>query len=263
MAGDWIKFEKATIDKPEVFEIAEALGIEDDAVIGKLLRVWAWADSNCHADGVTSVTLLSRIDRMVSVPNFGQAMIKVGWLIRHGDQLEFTNFDRHNGKPAKNRALATDRKRESRFCHDASVTKSGLEKRREEVKEKDVYDVLKESRPPSSSPQADPAGSSDQRPDRRPRAMRKPESMEECLVIASRIGVDASDARAWYADMSAADWRDRDGFPLNNWPRALTSHRNILQERRARLGRDKVVAPKTQSDVMAKGLAELDAIFKD
>jgi hypothetical protein len=142
-------------------------------------------------------------------------------------------------------------------------TKSGLEKRREEKStEKDVYDVPKENQPSSPS-QPDPAGSSNQRHDRRPKAMRKPESVEECLIVASRIGVDAPDARAWYADMSEADWRDRDGFPINNWPRALTSHRNILQERRARLGRDKVVAPKTQSDVMAKGLAELDAIFKD
>ena len=33
MAGDWIKFEIATPDKPEVWEIAESLDIDPDAVI--------------------------------------------------------------------------------------------------------------------------------------------------------------------------------------------------------------------------------------
>ena len=44
MAGDWLKFEKVTMDKPEVFEMAGILGIDPDAVVGKLLRVWSWFD---------------------------------------------------------------------------------------------------------------------------------------------------------------------------------------------------------------------------
>lgn len=41
MAGDWIKFEIGTSDKPEVRAIAHDLNIDLDAVIGKLLRVWS------------------------------------------------------------------------------------------------------------------------------------------------------------------------------------------------------------------------------
>lgn len=41
MAGDWLKFEKATLDKPEVFAIAAFTGLDPDAVLGKLLPVLA------------------------------------------------------------------------------------------------------------------------------------------------------------------------------------------------------------------------------
>jgi len=39
MAGDWIKLEHTTPDKPEVFAMADTLGIDPDAVTGKLCRV--------------------------------------------------------------------------------------------------------------------------------------------------------------------------------------------------------------------------------
>ena len=34
MAGDWIKFEHASLDKPEVLRIAELLGVERRYAIG-------------------------------------------------------------------------------------------------------------------------------------------------------------------------------------------------------------------------------------
>jgi hypothetical protein len=40
MAGDWIKIEISTPDKPEVAIIAECLKIDPDAVVGKLFRIW-------------------------------------------------------------------------------------------------------------------------------------------------------------------------------------------------------------------------------
>ena len=38
MAGDWIKVEHTTPDKPEVVKLADMIGIDQDAVVGKLLR---------------------------------------------------------------------------------------------------------------------------------------------------------------------------------------------------------------------------------
>ena len=140
MAGDWLKFEKATLEKPEVFEIAAILGLDPDAVIGKLLRVWNWFDDQSR-DGHASVTVLSLLDRYSGVTGFVDAMQKVGWISKTNDCLILPNFDRHNGSPAKSRALGTKRKQKSRERHGDSVTQSGQkrdksvtreEKRREE-----------------------------------------------------------------------------------------------------------------------------------
>lgn len=45
-AGDWIKVEHATPDKPEVVLMSSIVKIDQDAVTGKLLRVWTWAESS-------------------------------------------------------------------------------------------------------------------------------------------------------------------------------------------------------------------------
>jgi hypothetical protein len=44
VAGDWIKFDTATIDKPEVWELSDALDRTPETVLGHLLRFWVWAD---------------------------------------------------------------------------------------------------------------------------------------------------------------------------------------------------------------------------
>jgi len=62
----WIKLEHATPDKPEIWEMAGILGIDPDAVLGKVLRAWIWADQNCNASGVTSVTVLPLLDPKVA-----------------------------------------------------------------------------------------------------------------------------------------------------------------------------------------------------
>lgn len=113
MAGDWIKVECTTPDKPEVIAMAEILGIDQDAVFGKLMRIWIWADSqtvdgNAGGNGV-SVTV-SFLDRCAHVTGFGKALEQVGWLIRGPDgRLTFPNFVRHNGSTAKARACTARR----------------------------------------------------------------------------------------------------------------------------------------------------------
>ena len=141
MAGEWIKFENVTCDKPEVFLMAEELGIDPDAVIGKLVRVWVWADQQTvdgHAPGVTRALL----DRLTCVTGFAAAMLSVGWLSDTDGGLTFPRFENHNGQTAKSRAMAAKRsakRRASRSQRDATVTSSVTsalpreEKRREEV----------------------------------------------------------------------------------------------------------------------------------
>lgn len=143
MAELWVKIEKSTPDKPEIFEIAAELDIDPDAVLGKLVRVWCWVDSNSADGHIKSVTHVL-IDRLTGHKGFAQAMETCGWLTK----TEIPNFHRHLGESAKKRAKDAERKRKSRNVskggHTESVTEdgtqSGLEKRRED-KNKDIKDM--------------------------------------------------------------------------------------------------------------------------
>jgi hypothetical protein len=108
MAGDWIKFEVSTLDKPEVCQIADLAGIDPDAAIGKLLRVWAWFDQQTEKGNAPSVSK-KLLDRLVGVIGFCEFMRQVHWMDDDGDVISLPHFDRHNGKTAKNRALTAKR----------------------------------------------------------------------------------------------------------------------------------------------------------
>ena len=90
--------------------IAEHTGLDPDAVVGKLIKVWAWASRNCHGDGVTSVTALRVIREITRCETFDEALSNCGSMSIKGDKITFTNFDRHNSQTAKERGLATQRK---------------------------------------------------------------------------------------------------------------------------------------------------------
>lgn len=109
MAGDWLKMEAATPDKPEVLAIAARMGWDDpDLAVGKLFRVWRWFDQHTtdgNAPGVTSALL----DRIAGVSGFAEAMSFAGWLVITNDGLTLPNFSKHCGKTAKERAQTARR----------------------------------------------------------------------------------------------------------------------------------------------------------
>jgi hypothetical protein len=141
----WIKFETCTSDKPEVWQIAQSLGIDPDAVVGKLLRVWAWFDEQTEDGNAPSVTK-ALLDRNVGVTGFVTSMLQVGWMVEKDGQLSIPNFGRHNGDTAKKRALTAKRVSESRGnskdvtqvkqnCNATSVT--GALPREEKIRERE------------------------------------------------------------------------------------------------------------------------------
>lgn len=141
MAGDWLKFEKDTLDKPEVFAIAEALGIDPDAVIGKLMRVWSWFDSHT-VDGNAARVTSSLLDRVAGVPGFIAAMAIEGWATVDAAGVSLPHFDRHNGETAKQRALTAKRVQKHKSKGNEAGNADGVtgalpreEKRREDSKE--------------------------------------------------------------------------------------------------------------------------------
>jgi hypothetical protein len=142
MAGDWIKIETITPDKPEVIRMAYILGIDQDAVVGKLVRVWVWADQNSLNGNGLSVTL-AFLNRLTVQQGFAEALLQVGWLLGDDGNLTFPDFTKHNGQSAKTRADTNRRvakHREKRNGNGESVTdvtpepspKPLPEKRREE-----------------------------------------------------------------------------------------------------------------------------------
>jgi uncharacterized phage protein (TIGR02220 family) len=118
----WIKLETHTFDKVEVYSIAQELGIDSDAVIGKCCRVWAWFDANT-TDGVTKSVTSSLLDRYCGVTGFTQSMINAGWMQLENDLLILPNYNRHNSKTAKSRALGAIR--QSNFKSNAEGNANG------------------------------------------------------------------------------------------------------------------------------------------
>lgn len=130
MAGDWIKLETCTLEKPEIFALAEYLKCQHEIAVVACVRLWIWSNQqsrNGHALSVTKTTL----DSVSRIVGFADAMQKVGWLIDKNGVLSIPNFDRHNGKSAKERALSTKRKVTQRSRSDRDITVTREEKRRD------------------------------------------------------------------------------------------------------------------------------------
>lgn len=129
MASSWIKLEVITPDKPEVYQLSEFLGIDPDMVLGKLFRIWCWADQHTTNGNAGSVTK-TLLDRVAFQSGFADALLSVGWLKNVDGALVFPNFERHNGESSKKRALTNRRVAEHRKvkrdgnanCNAGSVT---------------------------------------------------------------------------------------------------------------------------------------------
>ncbi|HBR6062075.1 TPA: DNA replication domain protein [Klebsiella pneumoniae] len=149
MASSWIKVEVITPDKPEIFQIAEILNIDPDAVLGKLVRIWAWADQQTVDGNAGSVTK-GVLDRIAFITGFADALIAVGWLAYDGNKLILPNFERHNGESSKKRALTNRRVAAHRKNETQKVTLSALQKALpEEEEEEEEEEEVKDKIPPN------------------------------------------------------------------------------------------------------------------
>jgi hypothetical protein len=78
-------------------------------------------------------------------------MIATGWLEADADGLRFANFERHNGRPAKVRALAKTRMERVRCATSATLAQPEEEKRREEKKKEKPAAPVATSEPAARS----------------------------------------------------------------------------------------------------------------
>lgn len=143
MAGDWIKMRADLAEDPAVIGIADRVGLDEFAVVGRLHALWVWADAQSRDGHAHSVTKMW-VNRKVQRDGFAEAMVDVGWLAVESNGISFPNFENHNGATAKTRALGKNRQERrrgnadvthedlfpSRDDRDEGVTRE--EKRREE-----------------------------------------------------------------------------------------------------------------------------------
>jgi 5-methylcytosine-specific restriction endonuclease McrA len=153
IAGDWLKVEKDTPEKPEVLALSARLGVSRADAFLACFVFWRWADAQTP-DGSAPLVTPAMIDTMVGLPGFSHALSEVGWLRLRSGGVELPHFGRHMGQSAKRRVDAAERQRASRardgpphppavtLLSQNSVTRE--EKRREEKS--------KNPQPPSGVP---------------------------------------------------------------------------------------------------------------
>jgi hypothetical protein len=178
------------------------LQMDELAVVGRLWKVWAWADQHCADCNAVSVTT-NVLDRITTTLGFAEAMRKVGWLEGREGALSFPHFDRHNGQTAKKRALTKNRVEKARADF---VTLPALQERYQRREEKSI----------------------DSLPRAREETWDEPTS-EQVVAAAGRVGLTAEQAEIWRNDHLARPiapdgrWTDRNGKPIGNWQHALAA----------------------------------------
>lgn len=113
MAGMWIEWEKGLVRKPEVLRIARAMECTPQHAAACCMQVWEWAEDVTEDGNIPGVTVAD-VSFAAGVPGIGEAMADAGWLVDVGDAIVVPHWDRHNGEPAKRRALNALRMRVAR-----------------------------------------------------------------------------------------------------------------------------------------------------
>lgn len=167
MAGDWIKLNHALVRSQKIRLLAGALRIKHAAALGYAVKWLVWLDEQTE-DGRTQY-LRADVDEELGLRGLCDALISIGWaeLDEHG-HVSAAEYLKHNGSTAKRRAAETRKKQRqraaSRACPEnvpdvvpySPGQNGGLEKRREENKEKSLLpESLKEKpRPVRATPGA-------------------------------------------------------------------------------------------------------------
>jgi hypothetical protein len=141
MRRPWIKIEVSTPDKPEICAMAKKLRIDVDSVVGKLVRLWSWAELSNVDPNDLNVTK-EFIDRVCGRKGFAEALIQVGWLQENGENLSFPKFSRHNGNASKVRGL-TARRVELHRHRKGKSNKLGVTRKRRDPDLSNAVDNVK------------------------------------------------------------------------------------------------------------------------
>ncbi len=119
----WIKMRTDLAEDPATIMVAAKTGLDEFAVVGRLHRLWSWADSQT-SDGRIANVNGEWIDRCLQAPGFAAALVDAKWLSITTRGVRFPNFERHNGQSGKARAANTRRQQVLRSGRAAGATEA-------------------------------------------------------------------------------------------------------------------------------------------
>jgi len=125
MAGDYIRWQKGLVRKPEVAQIARATGLDVFSVAARCMAIWEWADE-VTITGVVEGATREQIDMLAMHCGFCAAMEACrphGWIMVDENGVSFPNYERFNGQCAKKRMNEAQRLRRWR---ETQKMKSGV-----------------------------------------------------------------------------------------------------------------------------------------
>ena len=101
---DWIKVETNTPEKPEIKKLARDCRVDNATAFLAWFRLWRYLDATTD-DGLIPHLTMDDCDDEARLPGIGQVMADVHWIEFTDAGALVMNWDRHNGRSAKSRAL--------------------------------------------------------------------------------------------------------------------------------------------------------------
>ena len=113
MAGEWFAVDCCLETKPETVEILVATGEPVDVVIGRLVRLWAWAQLNSEDGSIKATTaILARVAG--GDPKFWETVAETGWIELGEKTVTIAGWEKRFSQAAKRRMLDARRKADGR-----------------------------------------------------------------------------------------------------------------------------------------------------
>jgi|SRR5579871_449123 len=133
----YVQLEKEWISSPAASDMADALGLETDALLGKVARLWAWSLDNATPKGIISGRNPERaIEEAANWRGkrgaFVKAAIKEGGILKKiaGNQLLFRGWEKRYGAIlAKSAKWAELKKNQRNRGRTSSETSTGMSSR--------------------------------------------------------------------------------------------------------------------------------------
>jgi len=248
MAENWIKIRTQLPTDPAVMAIAHLLSIDEDAVVGKLVRLWGWADEQLR-DGCATALQRADIDALVRANGFAKALEQVGWLVVTETGIRIPRWEVHFSQTAKQRALSARRMQKKRArSRYANVTPSVAQRRNQNRTEEEEERPARGGAPARPRPREGTPEPKSDKPEEKG-AVQKGAVQERPAAVRGKAGeyqrlVDSRRAEAA---------RQRGGLTAKSLDSAVTAVANGGERKKKQYGR----IPKAQQAQTRKLLHDL------